>query len=199
MNGGDKLRMAVTWKNRREDVYYLHEGRTKTGKPKYFFSRSDKRMIVDNIPDGYEIYENPNAQVFLRKKLVSLIKDEELDLVERSVRQYADLKNFIVDRKERTMTVFLPDQDLEDLKAELQRFALISTEKLNDVFEKSLTYSPMLRFSLESEDQREFLVQRYCFLGSIDDWIYLESSSSLKDMVKKYCKHLGKESFFDLM
>ena len=191
--------MAVTWKNRREDVYYLHEGRTKTGKPKYYFSRSDKGMIVDNIPDEYEIYENPNAQVFLRRKLVSLIKDEELDLVERGVRQYADLKNFIVDRKERTMTVFLPNQDLEGLKAELQRFALISTEKLNDVFEKSLTYSPMLRFSLESEDQRGFLVQRYCFLGSIDDWIHLESSSSLKDMVKKYCKHLGKESFFDLM
>jgi len=191
--------MAVTWKNRREDVYYLHEGRTKTGKPKYYFSRSDKGMIVDNIPDEYEIYENPNAQVFLRRKLVSLIKDEELDLVERGVRQYADLKNFIVDRKKRTMTVFLPDQDLEGLKAELQRFALISTEKLNDVFEKSLTYSPMLRFSLESEDQRGFLVQRYCFLGSIDDWIHLESSSSLKDMVKKYCKHLGKESFFDLM
>ena len=191
--------MAVTWKNRREDVYYLHEGRTKTSKPKYYFSRSDKGMIVDNIPDEYEIYENPNAQVFLRRKLVSLIKDEELDLVERGVRQYADLKNFIVDRKKRTMTVFLPDQDLEGLKAELQRFALISTEKLNDVFEKSLTYSPMLRFSLESEDQRGFLVQRYCFLGSIDDWIHLESSSSLKDMVKKYCKHLGKESFFDLM
>jgi len=191
--------MAVIWKNRREDVYYLHEGRTKTGKPKYYFARSDKGMIVDNIPDGYEIYENPNAQVFLRKKLVSLIKDEELDLVERGVRQYADLKNFIVDRKERTMTVFVPDQDLEDLKAELQRFAFVSTEKLNDVFEKSLTYSPMLRFSLEREDRREFLVQRYCFLGSIDDWVYLESSSSLKDMVKKYCKHLGKESFFDLM
>jgi len=91
--------MAVTWKNRREDVYYLHEGRTKTGKPKYYFSRSDKGMIVDNIPDEYEIYENPNAQVFLRRKLVSLIKDEELDLLERGVRQYADLKNFIVDRK----------------------------------------------------------------------------------------------------
>ena len=191
--------MAVTWKNRKEDIYYLHEGRTKTGKPKYYFSRSDKGMIVDHIPNGYEIYENPNAQVFLRKKLVSLIKDEELDVVERGVRQYADLKNFIVDRKERTMTVFLPDQDLEGLKAELHRFALISTVKLNDVFEKSLAYSPMLRFALESEDQREFLVQRYCFLGSIDDWIYLESSSSLKDMVKKYCKHLGKESFFDLM
>ena len=191
--------MAVIWKNRREDIYYLHEGRTKTGKPKYYFARSDEGTIVDNIPDGYEIYENPNAQVFLRKKLVSRIKDEELDLVERGVRQYTDLKNFIVDRKERTITVFLPDQDLEDLKAELQRFAFVSTEKLNEIVEKSLTYSPMLRFSLESEDQREFLVQRYCFLGSIDDWVYLESSSSLRDMVKKYCKHLGKESFFDLM
>jgi hypothetical protein len=191
--------MAVIWKNRREDIYYLHEGRTKTGKPKYYFARNDEGMIVDNIPDGYEIYENPNAQVFLRKKLVSRITDEELDLVERGVRQYSDLKNFIVDRKEKTITVFLPDQDLEDLKAELQRFAFVSTEKLNDVFEKSLTYSRMLRFSLESEDQREFLVQRYCFLGSIDDWVYLESSSSLRDVVKKYGKHLGKESFFDLM
>jgi len=191
--------MAVIWKNRREDIYYLHEGRTKTGAPKYYFARNDEGMIVDNIPDGYEIYENPNAQVFLRKKLVSRITDEEIDLVERGVRQYTDLKNFIVDRKERTITVFLPDQDLEDLKAELHRFAFVSTEKLNDVFEKSLTYSPMLRFSLESEEQREFLLQRYCFLGSIDDWVYLESSSSLRDMVKKYCKHLGKESFFDLM
>ena len=191
--------MPVTWKNRKEDTYYLHEGRTKTGKHKYYFSRSDDGMLIDLIPDGYEIYENPNAQVFLRRKLVSLIKDEELDLVERGIRQYADLRNFIVDLRERTMTVFLPDQDFGGLKAELQRFTLICTEKLNNMLEKSLTYSPMLRFTLKSEDQRKFLVERFCLLGSIDDWIYLESSSSLKDMVKKYCEHLGKESFFDLM
>ena len=191
--------MAVTWKNRKEDIYCLHEGKTKTGKPKYYFSKSDKGKIVDNIPNGYEIYENPHAQVFLRKKLVSLITDEELDLVERGVRQYAELKNFIVDRKEKTITVFLPDQDNEDLKAELQRFVLISNEKFDTIFEKSLTYSPMLRFTLEKEGQREFLVERFCFLGSIDNWIYLDSSSSLKNMVEKYCKHLGKESFFYLM
>ena len=191
--------MAVTWKNRKEDIYYLHEGRTKTGKHKYYFSKSDKEMIANDIPDGYEIYENPNAHVFLRKKLISLIKDDELNFVEKGVRQYAGLINYIVDRKERTLTVFLPDQNLEGLKPDSQRFALISTEKLNNIFDKFLTYSPMLRFTLENEDQREFMVKRFCFLGSIDNWIYLESSSSLKDMVKKYCKHLGKESFFDLM
>jgi hypothetical protein len=59
--------MAVIWKNRREDIYYLHEGRTKTGKSKYCFARNDEGMIVDNIPDGYEIYENPNAQVFYER------------------------------------------------------------------------------------------------------------------------------------
>ena len=191
--------MAVTWKNRKEDIYYLHEGRTKTGKHKYYFSKSDKEMIANDIPDGYEIYENPNAHVFLRKKLISLIKDDELNFVEKGVRQYAGLINYIVDRKERTLTVFLPDQNLEGLKPDSQRFALISTEKLNNIFDKFLTYSPMLRFTLENEDQREFMVKRFCFLGSIDNWIYLESSSSLKDMVKKYCKYLGKESFFDLM
>jgi hypothetical protein len=191
--------MAVTWKNRKEDVYYLHKGRTRTGKPKYYFSRSDEGTIVDHIPDGYEIYENPNAQVFLRKKLVSFIKDEELDLVERGVRQYANSRNIIVDRRERTMTIFVPDQDLECLKAELQRFLPVCTERLDDILERSLTYSLMLRFALENEEQREFIVQRFCFLDDIDDWIYLESSGSLKDMVKKYCKYLGKESFFDLM
>ncbi|KKM87650.1 hypothetical protein LCGC14_1266760 [marine sediment metagenome] len=56
--------MLVTYINRKEDIYYLHKGKTKTGKPKYFFSKKRNGDLVEKIPDGYEIYENPNAQVF---------------------------------------------------------------------------------------------------------------------------------------
>ena len=38
--------------------------------------------LVDKVPDGFEIYENPNAQVFLRRIQPKIITDEEVALVE---------------------------------------------------------------------------------------------------------------------
>ena len=58
--------MAIEYINRKGDTYYLHERKTKTGKPKYHFSMKKDGELVESIPHGYEIYENPNAQVFLR-------------------------------------------------------------------------------------------------------------------------------------
>ena len=56
--------MTITYTNRSLQTYYLHQGTTKTGKPKYFFSKKSEGNLVEQIPDGFEIYENPNAQVF---------------------------------------------------------------------------------------------------------------------------------------
>ena len=42
-------------------------GKTRTGNPRYWFSRRNEGDLVDSIPEGYEIYENPDALVFLRK------------------------------------------------------------------------------------------------------------------------------------
>ena len=47
--------MLVTYNNTRGKTYYLHEGRTKTGKPKYHFSLKNNGELVDELPDGYEI------------------------------------------------------------------------------------------------------------------------------------------------
>ena len=47
--------------------YFLHEGRTKTGKPKYFFAKKREGKLASAIPDGFEIYESPNAQVTLAR------------------------------------------------------------------------------------------------------------------------------------
>jgi hypothetical protein len=59
--------MPVTHVNRKRDTYYLHAGKTKTGKPRYWFSKTTEGDLVKLIPEGYEVYENPDAQVFLRK------------------------------------------------------------------------------------------------------------------------------------
>jgi hypothetical protein len=60
-------------------------------------------------------------------------------------------------------------------------------------------YEASLRFILTDPDQRKFEVERFCYLGGIDDWIYLDGSDELKRLVREYTQHLGKESFYDLM
>ena len=49
--------MAVQYTNRVAKTYYLREGKTKTGKPRYFFStqQDGKGNAFLDIPKGYEI------------------------------------------------------------------------------------------------------------------------------------------------
>ncbi len=60
----------------------------------------------------------------------------------------------------------------------------------------------VMRFMLVDEKDRTFRVQRWCFRGSIDQWIDLwesRSEGTLADLVKTFSPHIGKESFFELM
>jgi len=190
--------MPIKHINRRGDTYYLHQGKTKTGKAKYFFSMKKDGVLVDSIPAGYEIYENPNAQVFLRRVPAKIFTDEEINIVENIIKKYTNLTHFKIDIKGNKIIVFLPDQDVESLKQISATYAYGNVFKLNQILDRIITYSPMMRFILVNEEKRIFQAERMCFLGSIDDWIFLDQSDNLAQLVRKYGRHLGKESFFDL-
>ena len=64
--------------------------------------------------------------------------------------------------------------------------------------ERVLSYSPMLKFTLTDKKQCLFAAWRYCFLGSIDDWITISNPDELPKLVKTYVKHLGEESYYEL-
>ncbi len=190
--------MAIEYVNRRNKTYYLHVGTTKTGKPKYFFSMKADGLLVEAIPEGYEIYENPNAQVFLRKIQPQVITSEEVAIVRDGVKKIAKLDYFIVDVKGNQIMVYLCDQNVDAL------MAIVSSSSRNDAglverLTQSFTYSPMMQFVLDDRKTREFSVERWCFRGSVDGWVELDSSTDLKALVKKYSRHLGKESFYELM
>ena len=111
--------MAVQFTNRIGKQYYLREGKTKTGKPRYFFSvqQQGKGEVVDQIPAGYEIYEHPeNAQVFLRKIRSQLISDLERQLVEKAVKALRRSKWYIIDRKDEYITIYESNADVENIK-----------------------------------------------------------------------------------
>jgi hypothetical protein len=65
-------------------------------------------------------------------------------------------------------------------------------------FAPATHYSDLLRFMLIDARRRTFVTQRYCFIGSIDDWIDIGRSGTLAHLVTQHVQHLGKESYFNL-
>jgi hypothetical protein len=201
--------MAIQYTNRIGRTYFLHEGKTKSGKPRYFFStqKNGKSKVVDHIPDEYEIYEHPeNAQVFLRKKRPQLITDIEIQLIKKYVKDLKRSKRYRVDYRDEYITVYESNLDVKNLEGIFGNFIRSSPSNSEADVDEAMNafasvadrqYTAVLRFRLDEERQRTFTVERFCFRGAIDDWIYLDGPNNLKSLVEKYVNSLGTEEFFD--
>src|SRR6266516_153352 len=167
--------------NAKGKTYYLHQGTTKTGKPKYYFSMESNGELAESIPAGFEIYENPNAQVFLRRIPPKIITDEERQVVEDGMRKFAEVQDYKIDVKGNAIVVYTADQDIETL---VGLFKDVYPEpsantQLMTLLRKEIHYSPMLQFILEDAQRLTFVTQRYCFRGAIDDWVYIVTPGKL--------------------
>jgi len=191
--------VPITHTNAKGKTYYLHQGTTKTGKPKYYFSMESNGALAESIPAGSEIYENPNAQVFLRRIPPKIITDEERQVVEDGMRKYAQVQDYKIDVKGNAIVVYTADQDIETLVGLFKDMYPEPTTntQLMTLLRNEIHYSPMLQFLLEDAQRRLFTAQRYCFRGAIDDWIDI-GYGPLTTLVKQYVKHLGQESYFEL-
>jgi hypothetical protein len=195
--------MPFQYTNRRGDVYHLQSKVRKTGVESYSFTRNLTGTPADHLPEGYEVRELPdNAQVVLRRIKSSEILPQEKQMTEAALSEQAGLDHFIVDVGENEIVIWLPDTDLDDgLERIATEFPLgqLGLVRLRERLVRRARYSKMMRFVLTDAAKRRFDAQRWCFLGSIDDWFYLDGNKPLPDLLNKYVKHLGKESFFDLM
>ena len=54
-------------------------------------------------------------------------------------------------------------------------------------------------FRLTDPAERLYSADRWCFLGSIDDWFPLAYDQPLDKLARQYLPHLGDESFYELM
>ncbi len=193
--------MGVEYRNRRQKRYFLHVGKTKTGKPRYYFSMKTQGQLAETIPEGFEIYEHPaNGQVFLRKKVRPIITELEKKLVEKELKKLAGPRLYITDVKGDEITIYQSNENVEDLK---EIFCKISPfrdpSRIENIINREITYFPILKFILDDEKKRTFVVNRYCFRGSIDDWINIGGPMHLKEASEAFLQHLGKDSFYELV
>ncbi len=192
--------MPITYVNAKEKTYYLHQGITKTGKPRYYFSTKREGTLVDTLPEGYEIYETPNAQVFLRRIVPQMIRDQEKQIVKNGMQKFSDVPHFKIDVKGKFITIYTASQDANVLDTMFRDFPVSMSKRaeITEQMNRRLHYSPVMQFELIDEKKRLFATQRYCFRGAVDDWVYIGKSGELQLLVRRHVKHIDKESFFGL-
>jgi hypothetical protein len=187
--------MTVQHTSRRGKTYYLHTKATKKGNTKHYFSLKPDGELVDAIPDGFEIYENVNGQVFLRRTPKQIIQPEELALVESALRRHGAAWQYRAEIKKNAIVVYECATDIGRIDAIMRHAgkAMSDAEKL-----EFAQYLAVMRFVLEEKRVRHFTTERFCFKGSIDNWVYVGGPADLEDQVDKYIRHLGQDSFYDL-
>ena len=190
--------MPVEYTNKKGKTYYLHQGRTKNQKVRFYFSRKTEGDLINAMPDGYEVYENPNGGVYIRKTRPRVISDDELAAVENEVRRFSHLRYCKVDVKKGIISIYTPKQNVDRLLDVVRSFSGAGGVDVQRTIGQLVTYSPELRFVLVDKEARLFQTQRYCYRGSIDDWINIGGSSKLEELVSRYVKHLETDAFFEL-
>ena len=197
--------MRITYTNRKGVTFYLGRGVTPTGKPRYFFARDpDKGEPVEAIPEGYEIVESVNGVVSLAKVRPALTRSEELALVQAAVARHPKSGNYRVDVKGERIVVYEregadPDLVARDLAGSLDLPFTVLAARMRETFDQSARFTPVLRFILADEAKRTFYVERWCYLGSIDDWVNIGAVGQLGRLVKQTVPKLGSDAFFGLM
>lgn len=151
--------------------------------------------MAEAVPDGYEVYENVGGQVFLRKKTVEVIRADELSLVKQALHQHGEPWRYIVDVRKKSITIHEAGDmaGLDRLTRELRGRSLSDEEK-----RRSASYMAVMRFLLADRTSRTFVAERFCFRGSVDDWIPIGGPAALSAHVRRFVKHLSQDSFYEL-
>lgn len=194
--------MAMEYVNRKGDTYYLQQGKTRTGKPNYYFAKRLKAAGLDEIPDGYELYECPEtAKVYVRKVRVTAISPMERELLEEAIVRLAGIEHALVDVEADALVVHLSNTEDESLDETCEVFGVRPhmLGRAREYLLRRANYQKMMRFTLVDADERLFTTERWCFRGSIDDWLPIGRPELLERALERFVPHLGKESFFELM
>jgi hypothetical protein len=193
--------MPITYTNRKGFTYTLCRGITKTGKPRYYFSREPKDEPVEQIPEGYAISESVNGIVSLSKERPSQLQVEEVETVNAALARHPLKRKYRVGLKSNRIDIYeLVGPDSQDMGAMLKEMGFpeaVTSEHLHRSIDDYAQFTPVMRFTLIDTDQRTFGAERMCYRGSIDDFIDIDSGP-ISVLAKRLIPKLGTEQFFEL-
>ena len=195
--------MPVFYTNCYDQVYVLHEGKTKTGKSRYYFSLKTDGTLPESIPNGYEVYERPGGMVYFRKIQKTPVLPDELKYVQEKIASCVDQEDETVYRRlQSSLGAHVPGFLSSGKRAFIDKYRTRFEAEIRGkeiiVYRVKGDGMAIMKFVLIDESTREFIAYRWCFKGRIDDWIRIGSPGLLKTLVDRYCPALGTDNFYEL-
>lgn len=165
--------MALSIENSQKKSYFIKSRTTKKGNTTYYMTTKEDETCLDDIPVGYEVFEKYDiGSLFIRKKIESSFTKAEIE----TLKKHLDKNKSIYDYR-----LNIHGKEISIYTAESSRFE--ERMKINFFKDKS---------------ERNFEVERYCYRGSVDDWIEIGCESDIDKIGNNYLIHLGKESYYEL-
>lgn len=116
------------------------------------------------------------------------------------IENHPDAANYRLDVKPRKLLVYeRVGPDMEAISSLFTSFgfpAKVAKERLDGILDEVSRFSPLLRFTLEDKARRIFRLERMSFLGSKDEWAYVDTGA-LDTLAEGMIPRMGSETLFE--
>jgi len=197
--------MPISHTNRKGQTYFLCQGVTKTGKVRYFFSKSAVQNTLEEIPASHHIEESVNGVVSLVKDRKQIIQPEEIQIIETALRNHPKGNNYRVSAKGIQIIIYERQRpDAEDMVEIFGKNLLMySRQELLDgmraILDKNAQYIPMLYFILVDAAERTFRAERVTYSASLPEWMRICGCEPLQSLVDQIIPLLDTDEYFELI
>ena len=203
--GTDRVRArtsVASFENRNGATYYLHEGVTKTGKPRYFVRKTIGEGALAELPDGFEFHETLNGVVAVRRiRGAAPIPATDVEMVRQELAQHPHLRGYQVELRDEGVVVFEPQMRAFESGLEHER-SLAIMDRLQQLGmvrgprpKPRRRYTPVMLFNLATPTGSGYVAKRMTYRGD-GGWILFDVGPLSK--LVQHLAVLGTDAFFEL-
>lgn len=197
------LRMStpvLSYVNRHGVTYHLHQGTTKTGKPRYFVARLVGNGALAALPEGYEFSESINGVVSVRRLVPNApeVPAGHLATVRAELARHPHLRWHRAEAVRGDIVVYEPEcgfagvEALAGLSGRLRGEAAARLAHL----QSHTRFFPVLEFVACTPDLYE--VRRMTYRGE-GGWSWPLAHGPLATLARRFLPVVGTEQFFELL
>ncbi len=194
---------TLTYTNRLGATYFLHEGKTKTGKPRFFVAKTARAGVLATMPEGYEFSESINGVVSVRR--IHTTKDsipaKDIELIQAELSRHRHVQFHRVEGRKGEIVIHEPVGTLTDNHFnEVAQTAMIPpflAQRLAESRRTKARYAPVMKFEPDVHAKGTYIVYRMAYRGE-GGW-HLLSAGSLGKLASRYVWPIGTDEFFELV
>jgi hypothetical protein len=188
---------ALRYTDRHGGAWYLHEGRTKTGKPRYFVAREVGEGACAALPAGMELRESINGVDSVAKidRNAAVIPAGDVELVRAELARHKHLWKCTAAAERGVLVVYQAEGISGAELFGIARLFGLGTDGL-DVGSPRRRYSAVMKFTPEAKPG-VYSLSRYVYRGD-GSWHWLDHGP-LAGLAKKYLRHIGTDAFYELI